>query len=208
MVRFLSQFSLASVFTALIFLAVVNLIHQDLKSEEIVSVAAITFIENTPEENEKVEETPIEKVALIADELPAPSLPILLAPIVPVNMTIPAFKSEDITASLSWKVPILSEYQPIVTSPIVQTIPILKIPPIYPRVARRGKIEGWVKLQFTITTKGRVEGIKVVAAEPAKVFDSAAKIAMSQWQFKPKMKAGSATPQVATQVIRFKLKKS
>ncbi len=84
-------------------------------------------------------------------------------------------------------------------------IPIVTIAPNYPRKAAIAKIEGWVKMEFTITEGGTVINPRVVEAKPARVFDREALRAILKYKFKPKVIDGVAVTQVATQQIDFKL---
>ena len=84
-------------------------------------------------------------------------------------------------------------------------IPLERIPPKYPARAASRHIEGWVKIEFTITTGGTVEDAVVVEAQPAEVFDEAALKAINQWTFKEKIVAGVAVEQRAVQTLQFKL---
>jgi protein TonB len=45
-------------------------------------------------------------------------------------------------------------------------IPLVRIPPTYPMRAANRRIEGWVKVEFTITKEGRVKDAVVVASQP------------------------------------------
>lgn len=84
-------------------------------------------------------------------------------------------------------------------------IPIVVIRPMYPRDAAISGIEGWVKVEFTITEAGAVKNPKVVDARPAMVFNRAAIRAILKWKFKPRIEAGIAVERRASQVIDFKL---
>ncbi len=84
-------------------------------------------------------------------------------------------------------------------------VPLVRIPPKYPSRAMNRHLEGWVKIQFTITTTGEVENPSVVAAETADIFDEAALDAISQWKFKEKVVNGKAVEQLAVQTLQFKL---
>ncbi|BCX89780.1 periplasmic protein TonB [Methylomarinovum tepidoasis] len=88
-----------------------------------------------------------------------------------------------------------------------QVIPLVRIPPRYPMRARMRRIEGWVKLEFTITPEGTVTDVKVVEAHPRGVFERAAIEAISRWKFKPLIVDGRPTAQRAVQVLEFKLRK-
>jgi len=86
-------------------------------------------------------------------------------------------------------------------------IPLVRIPPRYPMRAANRRIEGWVKVEFTITAEGTVKDAVVIEAQPAKVFDRAALQAIKRWKFKAKIIGGEAFEQRAVQVLQFKLKK-
>lgn len=84
-------------------------------------------------------------------------------------------------------------------------IPLVKIPPTYPMRAARRRIQGWVKVEFTITTEGTVKDAIVVASQPSSIFNSAALKAIKRWKFKPHIIAGEAYEQRAVQTLEFKL---
>ncbi len=84
-------------------------------------------------------------------------------------------------------------------------IPIVRIAPQYPRKALMAKIEGWVKVQFTITAAGTVSNPVVVDAKPKRIFDREAIRAILKFKFKPKVVDGQPVTQVATQTIEFEL---
>ena len=85
-------------------------------------------------------------------------------------------------------------------------IPLVRVPPQYPLRARQRRIQGWVKLEFTITREGNVKDIRVVESHPPKIFDQAAKRAIARWKFKPLVIDGEPVEQQALQVLEFKLK--
>ncbi len=86
-------------------------------------------------------------------------------------------------------------------------MPLVRVPPKYPTRAANRHIEGWVKIEFTITTEGTVSDAVVVEAEPTDVFDDAAMDAIKKWQFKEKLINGVAVTQRAVQILKFKLSK-
>ncbi|MCX7544094.1 energy transducer TonB [Marinicella gelatinilytica] len=86
-------------------------------------------------------------------------------------------------------------------------IPIVRIAPQYPRKALMAKIEGWVKVKFTISPSGTVTNPEVVDAKPRRIFDREAIRAILKFKFKPKIVNGQGVEQVATQVIEFELPK-
>ncbi len=84
-------------------------------------------------------------------------------------------------------------------------IPVMQIPPNYPRQARQAGIEGYVKLSVVIKPDGTVSNATVIESKPGRLFAAAAVDAMLRWKFRPKMVDGKAVTQKATQVIEFKL---
>lgn len=84
-------------------------------------------------------------------------------------------------------------------------IPIVRIAPQYPRKALMAKIEGWVKVKFTITPAGTVSNPEVVDSKPRRIFDREAIRAILKFKFKPKVVNGQGVEQVATQTIEFDL---
>lgn len=68
--------------------------------------------------------------------------------------------------------------------------PIFRQEPKYPPEAARDGKEGWVELSFTINEIGGVEEVKVIAAQPKRIFDKEAKRALRKWKYKPKVVDG------------------
>lgn len=85
---------------------------------------------------------------------------------------------------------------------------IVRIPPTYPMEARRQKLQGWVRLEFTVTEDGSVTDIKVREARPPRVFDQAAINALGQWKFRPAMENGKPVRKRAAQTLKFELDKN
>jgi protein TonB len=87
-------------------------------------------------------------------------------------------------------------------------IPLVRIPPEYPRrAASRGR-EGWVQVQFTITPTGTVKDAVVVNSDPKNIFDDAALKAIARWRYNPRVEGGVAVERVGVQtIIRFELEK-
>lgn len=85
--------------------------------------------------------------------------------------------------------------------------PLVKIPPRYPMRAANRRIEGWVKIEFTITKEGTVKDAVVVQAHPSKIFNRSALQAIRRWKFKARIIDGEAFEQRAMQELKFKLSK-
>jgi periplasmic protein TonB len=86
-------------------------------------------------------------------------------------------------------------------------VPIVQITPMYPRKAAIKGIEGWVKLEFTITQDGAVSDVKILSAKPRRMFNRAAIKSILRWKFKPRIVSGKAVARRATQTIEFRLQK-
>ncbi|HET6593779.1 MAG TPA: energy transducer TonB [Xanthomonadales bacterium] len=84
-------------------------------------------------------------------------------------------------------------------------IPVVVIRPMYPRDAALSGIEGWVKVEFTITEVGTVKDPKIIDADPPRVFNREAIRAILKWKFKPRVIDGVAVERRATQIIDFNL---
>ena len=69
-------------------------------------------------------------------------------------------------------------------------VPLVRIEPDYPMQARQRGIEGWVVVEFTISTAVTVKDATVVASEPGNVFDRAAVQAVRKWKYNPKIVDG------------------
>ena len=65
----------------------------------------------------------------------------------------------------------IGNFQQVDQSTEGDIIPIVRINPIYPRDAAMNGIEGWVKLEFTITETGTVKSPKVVDSKPPRIFN-------------------------------------
>ncbi|MDT8320351.1 MAG: energy transducer TonB [Xanthomonadales bacterium] len=87
-------------------------------------------------------------------------------------------------------------------------IPVVVIRPMYPREAAIKGIEGWVKVEFTITAVGTVKSPRVIEADPPRVFNREAIRAILKWKFKPRVVDGVAVERRAMQIIDFTLDKS
>jgi TonB family protein len=87
----------------------------------------------------------------------------------------------------------------------VAVLPVVRTPPDYPPAALARKLEGWVQLQFTITTKGSVDDVTVVDSSDA-IFEAPAAHALSAWGYLPQVVAGKRVPARDVQtIIRFAL---
>ena len=85
-------------------------------------------------------------------------------------------------------------------------IPLVRIAPDYPPRALSRGLEGWVKVQFTITPTGTVKDPKVVDSMPKEIFDDAALKSIARWRYNPRVEGGVAVERFGVQtIIRFQL---
>jgi periplasmic protein TonB len=85
-----------------------------------------------------------------------------------------------------------------------EAIAVVMIEPQWPREALLRGIEGWVKMEFTIRPDGSVGDIRVIEAEPRRMFEQHAVRALERWRFQARVVDGRAVSQRATQVIEFR----
>lgn len=83
-------------------------------------------------------------------------------------------------------------------------LPLVRVQPEYPRRAIERGIEGYVVVSLTVAADGTVpyDSIVIADAEPAGVFDRAAKKAAAKFKYKPKVVNGVALPESGVQ-FRF-----
>jgi protein TonB len=80
-----------------------------------------------------------------------------------------------------------------------------RVLPTYPRQAKARRIEGWVRIDVSVTPSGRVSGARVDDSSPKDVFDQAALEAIRQWRFQPAFKEGRPIAQRAFILVKFRL---
>ena len=93
------------------------------------------------------------------------------------------------------------------TSADQQLMPLVRINPEYPEGAKMRGTEGYVILEFTITTSGSVRDPRVLKAEPSSVFNRAAIQAVRRWKYSPQVENGQAVEKVQQVKLRFELPK-
>jgi len=102
----------------------------------------------------------------------------------------------------------IGNFQQVDRSAEGDIIPVVVIRPMYPREAAISGIQGWVRVEFTITEVGTVKDPRVIDAKPPRVFNREAIRAILKWKFKPRVVDGIAVERRATQVIDFTLDES
>ncbi len=84
-------------------------------------------------------------------------------------------------------------------------MPLVRIPPAYPRNARRRGIQGWVDIEFVIGRTGNVETVRVINAKPEGVYEKSVIRAVSRWRFTPGKVEGKAVRIRVRQRLQFRL---
>lgn len=82
---------------------------------------------------------------------------------------------------------------------------VKSVPPQYPNAALRRRQEGWVQVEFTVTSSGSVANARVLDADPPRTFDRAALDAVQRWSFNPAMRNGAAVEATVRRRIEFKM---
>jgi len=123
---------------------------------------------------------------------PPPQQPYVPPPDIPV----PTISQEPVISAVT---PTPPPEPPVIAPPVVAPppppappkpavrrgiVPISRVSPEYPREARRKNIDsGRVIARLNIDEKGNVTDVKIMEANPARVFDRAVIDALSQWKF-------------------------
>jgi TonB family protein len=88
-------------------------------------------------------------------------------------------------------------------SPNAELAPLQIVPPAYPARAMAAGIEGSVQLSYRIGADGSVSQVRIVHAQPAGLFEDAARAALGAWRF-PAAAAGQARTQNFAFTLRGK----
>ena len=88
-------------------------------------------------------------------------------------------------------------------------VPLVRVPPRYPRIALARGLEGRVLVEFTITASGTVRDARVIASEMGRAldhssgnaFEQAALEAVRQWRYTPKVVRGIAVERPGMRIV-------
>jgi len=75
--------------------------------------------------------------------------------------------------------------------------------PMYPVLAKRGRVEGTVRLTATIDKEGKVDKVETVSGHP--ILEQAALEAVKKWRYRPTVLNGEPVEVVTTIDVIFKL---
>jgi protein TonB len=77
------------------------------------------------------------------------------------------------------------------------------VPPVYPEIARKSRVQGVVILEATIGADGRVQEARVLRSVP--LLDQAAVNAVQSWEYTPTLLNGRPVPIIMTVTVKFTL---
>jgi len=89
--------------------------------------------------------------------------------------------------------------------PATQLEMVEYVPPRYPMRASSRGLEGWVDVEFIVTTEGATREISVTDASHETFFRAAAVAAVERWQFEPRVFMGQIIEQRVYTRLRFDL---
>lgn len=190
------------------------------KTQKMLDVLQITHIRICPKptppprkEPEKPKEPmPLKKMAqprvkrVEPTSTPAPRLAFQLnskLPAAPMDIVMP-YLANGLNVSIDLPLPKSHYTMGELDSPLT---PLVKIPPVYPLLATRRGIEGYVTVEFFVTRQGLVEQIQIIEATPENIFDKSVINCVSHWKFAPGTVEGLPVDTLARTTIRFKLEK-
>jgi TonB family protein len=102
-----------------------------------------------------------------------------ITPKKPLNKSVAKRTRSDNKACVSHPTP------PLTTSEPNHSIPIFNPPPIYPREARRKKVQGVVMVRASLSEEGAVSGATTIPPRIDPLLEEAALRAIRQWRFNP-----------------------
>lgn len=71
-------------------------------------------------------------------------------------------------------------------------LPIMKVTPVYPAVARTRGIEGYTIVEYTVTAKGTTRDIRVIESDQGTIFNRVSVEAAAKFKYKPRVIDGTA----------------
>ena len=89
--------------------------------------------------------------------------------------------------------------------PATELTIVRTVQPEFPRIPLQRGIEGWVEIEFVVSTGGETEDLRIVDASHDRYFRDEAIAAVSAWRFEPVMYLGQAIPQRSVTRLEFVL---
>ncbi|MCP4602845.1 MAG: TonB family protein [Proteobacteria bacterium] len=189
-VRYIIVSGLAGIVTLSLFFLMDSLIFlgMDDKIKKVPPNKMIDFIRAKREVEAHVEEEKLPE-KIMPDEAPPPP-----------ELDMPSLSADPTAMALNIQAPDITDSKPDISmagGPNLgsapsdsDVIPMVRVQPMYPPSAAQRRIEGWVRMEFTISTTGSVIRAKVIKSQPPNIFDKAALRAIRKWKYKPKIVDG------------------
>ncbi len=99
---------------------------------------------------------------------------------------------------------LFSQQPPLRVAPEIQEWRLVRhVRPVYPELARKMRISGFVKLAVLISEDGTVEGLRLISGHPLLV--PAAMDAVKQWEWAPAYRSGQPMKVFTTVEIGFNM---
>jgi TonB family protein len=99
---------------------------------------------------------------------------------------------------------VLTDAEPVrIAAGGVTPVPVKKVEPAYPEIARQSRVEGEVILEVTTDVAGRVKAAKAIRSIP--LLNQAAIDALKQWTYEPVIIDGKPVPVIFTVSVNFLL---
>ena len=126
-------------------------------------------------------------------KLAAPPPPFIPPPEVNIQVPVQAQQAPTLTTVTTTKPPpgppptMARPPAPPSEGPVVRknVVPVSRVSPVMPRQAIKDGIQGVVIAHLVIRTDGSVQEVRIVSANPPRVFDREVIRALSQWRFAP-----------------------
>jgi protein TonB len=80
---------------------------------------------------------------------------------------------------------------------------IKDVPPVYPEIARKARVQGVVILEAIIGVDGKVQHARVLRSVP--LLDQTALNAVQSWEYTPTLLSGRPVPIIMTVTVQFRL---
>lgn len=128
-----------------------------------------------------------------------------------VTLEIPSLDLANNVSAMSISMPGVESMNLPVAGPSgdMTAMPLYRVQPRYPRKALRLGKQGYVVLSFDINEAGRVTNVRVIEANPRRLFEREAERALKQWKYKPMLVNGEAVSQLGQRIrLDFEMEKT
>ena len=121
-------------------------------------------------------------------KLATPPPPFIPPPEVNIQVPIAVQQAPTITTTTKAPPPVVAPPTPKSDAPVIRknVVPVARVNPIFPRDAiKRGIERGVVVAHVYVKTDGTVGDVKIISANPPRIFEREVARALQQWRFAP-----------------------